>query len=333
MSFYHTDDDRSGNRASGSGSTSVPDVKSRTLGSDSLFDLSEHDANWEFTKGTKAGGATGGWSSSVEPKGSAGASAPPQKTLPEQLKVFKGDDLSGYKPTSPKSRRMLYSGSSHNSSSRPSFPGSFFPLESSPRHQRRAVNISEPFAVSVPLRVSAVISSNSTPCRAHVKDKAASLKPCKENSEHSGNSGRSNTFPQVEPKKQDATEKKRTEGPTSRVLARGEDASSHDEVSKSCMSVRCHLNTFFFNLDASKEVLQQGHGEVNTSELEPASSVNGRETAPSAGGEVHNQQTTPQGVNHVGCYGCSLWLGLTFCVDFIIIWILPTRKDTNISNK
>ncbi|KAG7274364.1 hypothetical protein CRUP_028685 [Coryphaenoides rupestris] len=42
---------------------------------------------------------------------------------------------------------------------------------SSPRHQRKAVNISEPFAVSVPLRVSAVISSNSTPCGAHVKDK------------------------------------------------------------------------------------------------------------------------------------------------------------------
>ncbi|KAK1882347.1 Rho GTPase-activating protein 31 [Dissostichus eleginoides] len=106
----------------------------------------------------------------------------PQKTLPEQLKVYKGDELSGYKPTSPKSRRMLYSGSSQNSSSRPSFPGSFFPLESSPRHQRRAVNISEPFAVSVPLRVSAVISSNSTPCRGHAKDKAATLKPFKESS-------------------------------------------------------------------------------------------------------------------------------------------------------
>uniref|UniRef100_A0A8C2ZP13 Rho GTPase activating protein 31 n=1 Tax=Cyclopterus lumpus TaxID=8103 RepID=A0A8C2ZP13_CYCLU len=140
--------------------------------------------------GTKAGGATGGWSSSMDMKCSAGASAAPQKTLPEQLKVFKGDDLSGYKPTSPKSRRMLYSGSSHNSSSRPSFPGSFFPLESSPRHQRRAVNISEPFAVSVPLRVSAVISSNSTPCRVHIKDKAAALKPCKESSEQSGNSGK-----------------------------------------------------------------------------------------------------------------------------------------------
>lgn len=222
--FYCTDDDRTGNNSSagGPGSIFVPDVKSRTLGSDSLYDLNEHDQGWEF-KGNNAGGATGGWSSSMNQKESPGASAPPQKTLPEQLKVFKGDELSGYKPTSPKNRRMLYSGSSHNSSSRPSFPGSFFPLESSPRHQRRAVNISEPFAVSVPLRVSAVISSNSTPCRGHAKDKAATLKPCKESSEQSGSSGKSNTLPQLEPKKQEGTEKKNTEEPTSRVPPEGED--------------------------------------------------------------------------------------------------------------
>uniref|UniRef100_A0AAX7UUP2 Rho-GAP domain-containing protein n=1 Tax=Astatotilapia calliptera TaxID=8154 RepID=A0AAX7UUP2_ASTCA len=184
--------------AGGPGSIFIPDVKSRTLGSDSLCDISEHDQNWEF-KGKNTGGATGGWNVSENQKGSE----PPQKNLPEQLKVFKGDDLGGYKPTSPKNRRMLYSASSHNSSSRPSFPGSFFPLESSPRHQRRAVNISEPFAVSVPLRVSAVISSNSTPCRGHGKEKAATLKPCKETSEQSGNSGKSNTFPQLERKRQE----------------------------------------------------------------------------------------------------------------------------------
>uniref|UniRef100_A0A7N9AYY9 Rho GTPase activating protein 31 n=1 Tax=Mastacembelus armatus TaxID=205130 RepID=A0A7N9AYY9_9TELE len=186
-----TDDDRTGHNspAGGPGNAFVPDVKSRTLGSDSLYDLNEHEPNWEF-KGKKTGGATGGWSSSLNQKGSPGPPVPPQKTLPEQLKVFKGDDISGYKPTSPKNRRMLYSGSSHNSSSRPSFPGSFFPLESSPRHQRRAVNISEPFAVSVPLRVSAVISSNSTPCRGHAKDKAAALQPCKDTSEIGSNIGK-----------------------------------------------------------------------------------------------------------------------------------------------
>uniref|UniRef100_A0A9J8CWD5 Rho GTPase activating protein 31 n=1 Tax=Cyprinus carpio carpio TaxID=630221 RepID=A0A9J8CWD5_CYPCA len=98
-----------------------------------------------------------------------------RKTLPEQLKVFKGDDRSGCQPTSPKNRRMLYSGSSSSGSSRPSFPGSLFPLESSPRQQRKALNISEPFAVSVPLRVSAVINSNSTPCRAPGKERDRAL--------------------------------------------------------------------------------------------------------------------------------------------------------------
>ncbi|MEQ2165684.1 hypothetical protein GOODEAATRI_019670 [Goodea atripinnis] len=106
--------------------------------------------------------------------------------MPEQLKVFKGDDLSSYKPSSPKNRRMLYSGSS-----RPSFPGSFFPLESSPRHQRRAVNISEPFAVSVPLQ-------------------------------QSNRFKKSNTFPLLEPKRQEGTEKNHTEVLTSRVSPEGE---------------------------------------------------------------------------------------------------------------
>lgn len=187
-------------------------------------------------------------------KESPGASATPHKTLPEQLKVFKGDDLSGYKPTSPKNRRMLYSGS--NSSSRPSFPGSFFPLESSPRHQRRAVNISEPFAVSVPLRVSAVISSNSTPCRGPAKDKAATLKPCKETSEQSSTSGKSNTFPLLEPKKQEGAEKKNTEELTSRAPPEGDYISLNHifkRLFRSNMSTRCTeniLNMFFSQIQA-----------------------------------------------------------------------------------
>lgn len=213
---YCTDDDRTGNNST-AGGIFVPDAKSRTLGSDSLYDLSEQEQNWD-SKGNKIGGATGGWNSSLNQKGSQGASVTPPKSLPEQLKVYKGDDLSGYKPTSPKNRRMLYS---HNSSSRPSFPGNFFPLESSPRHQRRAVNISEPFAVSVPLRVSAVISSNSTPCRGHAKDKVATLKPCKENSEESSHIAKSNSFPQLEVKKQEGMEKKNTGEMTSGVLPAG----------------------------------------------------------------------------------------------------------------
>lgn len=260
-----TDDDRTGNNSTPGGADSIfiPDVKSRTLGSDSLYDLSEHDQEWEF-KGTKSTGATGGWTSGLNQKGSPGASAPPPKTLPEQLKVFKGDEISGYKPTSPKNRRMLYSGSSHNSSSRPSFPGSFFPLESSPRHQRRAVNISEPFAVSVPLRVSAVISSNSTPCRAHAKDKVANLKPSKETSEQSGSSGKSNTLPQLEAKKQEEAERKDKDDLTSRALLQ----------------------------DSSKEVTPEAQVGKNVSELESLSSTNvneGKDAAPSPGRELHSE--------------------------------------------
>ncbi|XP_022046252.2 rho GTPase-activating protein 31 [Acanthochromis polyacanthus] len=279
-----TDDDRTGSNspADGSGSIFIPDVKSRTLGSDSLCDLNEHDQNWEF-KGKKAGGATGGWSSTVNPKGSPGASSPPQKSLPEQLKVFKGDDVSGYKPTSPKNRRMLYSGN-NSSSSRPSFPGSFFPLESSPRHQRRAVNISEPFAVSVPLRVSAVISSNSTPCRGIAKDKAATLKPCKETSEQSSNRGKSNTFPQLEPKKQEGVEKKNIEELTFKVSP----------------------------LDTKKEVMQQGQAGRNISKLELPSPANARESkdaAPSSGKEPHKQPTDTQ-LDKGSSAGKELWSDL-----------------------
>ncbi|XP_035482345.1 rho GTPase-activating protein 31 isoform X1 [Scophthalmus maximus] len=277
-----TDDDRTGNSpAGGPGSIFLPDVKSRTLGSD--YDLSEHDQNWEF-KGNKAAGATGGWSPGTNHKVSPGASVSPQKTLPEQLKVFKGDDLSGYKPTSPKNRRMLYSGSSHNSSTRPSFAGSFFPLESSPRHQRRAVNISEPFAVSVPLRVSAVISSNSTPCRGHAKDKAAALKPCRETSEQSSNIGKSNTFPQLEPKKQEGTEKKNTEELTSGVPPD----------------------------DTSKETMPEGQGGMSTSHLELPSLAKARESkdaAPSPGKDLHKRPIALQ--LDKGCStGKELWSDL-----------------------
>lgn len=167
----------------------APVVKSRTLGSDINYDPNEQDPSWEFDL-RKASGETGNGpsvktvrgtpnasssSSSSSPSSSSSSSSPLQRALPEQLKVFKGDELSTCRPTSPKNRRMLYSGSSHNGSSRPSFPGSLFPLESSPRHQRKALNISEPFAVSVPLRVSAVISSNSTPCRVVGKEWDRSL--------------------------------------------------------------------------------------------------------------------------------------------------------------
>ncbi|KAG1957827.1 rho GTPase-activating protein 31 [Pimephales promelas] len=167
----------------GSNGIFVPVLKSRTLGSDIDYNLNNKDSDLDPHN------ASGGCPSekregALSASSSSPSLSPLQKTLPEQLKVFKGDERSGCQPTSPKNRRMLYSGSANNGSSRPSFPGSLFPLESSPRHQRKALNISEPFAVSVPLRVSAVINSNSTPCRAPGKERDKGLgglfKPPKE---------------------------------------------------------------------------------------------------------------------------------------------------------
>lgn len=272
-----TDDDRTGNSpAAGAGSIFAPDVKSRTLGSDSLFDLSEDEPTWEI-KGIKPSGATAGWTSHVNHKSSLGTSLPPQKTLPEQLKVFKGDDLKGFQPTSPKNRRMLYS--SHNTSTRPSFPGSFFPLESSPRHQRRAVNISEPFAVSVPLRVSAVISSNSTPCRSLAKDKAAALKQGKEIPEPSS-SGNTNTIPQLETNRQEEPEKNNKEEATS--------AQSDD---------------------SSKAGPQESQGGTKSSEMKEYFTGKADErtdAAPSCGEQLHNQ-SAPKKLEKVASLGKELW--------------------------
>ncbi|XP_057178965.1 rho GTPase-activating protein 31 isoform X2 [Triplophysa rosa] len=160
--------------AGGSNGIFIPVLKCRTLGSDIDYNLNERDSKWDLGHHTASGGRQNEKDPPNLPPASS-SSSPQQKTLPEQLKVFKGDERSGCQPTSPKNRRMLYSGSTSNGSSRPSFPGSLFPLESSPRHQRKALNISEPFAVSVPLRVSAVINSNSTPCRAPGKERDRAL--------------------------------------------------------------------------------------------------------------------------------------------------------------
>lgn len=87
---------------------------------------------------------------------------------PEQLKVFRPIEDPEIEQTAPKMMGMFYTSS--DSPSKSVFTGSLFQREPSPRHQRKALNISEPFAVSVPLRVSAVISTNSTPCRTPPKE-------------------------------------------------------------------------------------------------------------------------------------------------------------------
>lgn len=262
-----TDEERMGGSvAAGPGCIFAPDVKSRTLGSDSLFDLSEDEATWEI-KGIRPSGATAGWAAHMDRDSVLGTSLPTQRTLPEQLKVFKGEDLRGFQPTSPKSRRMLYS-------SRPSFSGSFFPLESSPRHQRRALNISEPFAVSVPLRVSAVISSNSTPCRSLAKDKAAALKI-----PELGTTRKNNTVSQPETKKHQESDKIRKE--------EGSSIQSDD-----------------LRYDGS----QESQKSAQSFESEDSFSVNAQ-TAPSSGEDLHNP-STPQKLEKVPSIGKGHFPGL-----------------------
>ncbi|NWU97896.1 RHG31 protein, partial [Upupa epops] len=140
----------------------VPVMKIRTGGTGSSYDLSKEN-EWE-----REGSAMGAKGSS-ELTGEKVHSRPLQaKSPPEQLKVFRAAEDAENEQTTPKGGRMFYMSETATKSG---FPSSLFPLEASPRHQRKALNISEPFAVSVPLRVSAVISTNSTPCRVPAKEK------------------------------------------------------------------------------------------------------------------------------------------------------------------
>ncbi|NXD30269.1 RHG31 protein, partial [Spelaeornis formosus] len=133
-----------------------------TGGTGSAYDLSK-EKEWE-----REGSAMGAKGSS-ELGGEKGLPWTPQvKSPPEQLKVFRVAEDAESEQTSAKGVLMFYTSETATKSG---FPSSLFPLEASPHHQRKALNISEPFAVSVPLRVSAVISTNSTPCRVPNKEK------------------------------------------------------------------------------------------------------------------------------------------------------------------
>ncbi|XP_009328710.1 PREDICTED: rho GTPase-activating protein 31 [Pygoscelis adeliae] len=122
----------------------VPVMKMRTGGTGSSYDLSKEN-EWE-----REGSAVGAKGCS-ELSGEKGPPRTPQaKSPPEQLKVFRAAEDAENEQTSPKGGRMFYT---------------------SETAAKSALNISEPFAVSVPLRVSAVISTNSTPCRVPAKEK------------------------------------------------------------------------------------------------------------------------------------------------------------------
>ncbi|XP_075704823.1 rho GTPase-activating protein 31 [Rhinoderma darwinii] len=152
-------------RPVGAGGFFIPVLRSRATGTGSTYDVSKHDREWDSEDVI---GAVGG---SNEDKTTL--KTPQGKPPPEQMKVFRIGDDPENEQSSPKGRKMFYTSSDGPTKS--GFPGSLFPLEASPRHQRKALNISEPFSVSVPLRVSAVISANSTPCRAKERHLLSSL--------------------------------------------------------------------------------------------------------------------------------------------------------------
>ncbi|XP_044525108.1 rho GTPase-activating protein 31 [Gracilinanus agilis] len=151
------------NRTVTTGGFFIPAMKLQTTSSGSSCDLSKQEGEWG-QEGAPAG-AEGG---SVLSGERSLIKSPQARAPPEQLKVFRPVEDPENDQAAPKMLAMFYT--SNDSSSKSVFTSSLFQMESSPRHQRKALNISEPFAVSVPLRVSAVISTNSTPCRTPPKE-------------------------------------------------------------------------------------------------------------------------------------------------------------------
>lgn len=141
----------------------IPATKLHSTSPGSSCDLSKQDTEWG-QEGMPAG-AEGGFDVTGDRGQLRGAQV---RAPPEQLKVFRPIEDPEIEQTAPKMMGMFYTSS--DSPSKSVFTGSLFQREPSPRHQRKALNISEPFAVSVPLRVSAVISTNSTPCRTPPKE-------------------------------------------------------------------------------------------------------------------------------------------------------------------
>ncbi|KAM4887861.1 rho GTPase-activating protein 31 [Thomomys bottae] len=141
----------------------IPASKKHSNNPGSSCDLSKQEGEWG-PEGMPAG-AEGGFDVSSDRNQPQGSQVRPP---PEQLKVFRPIEDPESEQTAPKMLGMFYT--SNDSPSKSVFSSSLFQMEPSPRHQRKALNISEPFAVSVPLRVSAVISTNSTPCRTPPKE-------------------------------------------------------------------------------------------------------------------------------------------------------------------
>ncbi|XP_069746124.1 rho GTPase-activating protein 31 isoform X2 [Narcine bancroftii] len=159
------EDDEKGARfkhAASMGGSLSTSMKSHTLGSGSSYNLSRRHSDWDQEDLV---GAIGGCGANIS-LGTSDKEPANLRVQPEQLKAFRGDAFNKSEP-SPKTRRLFYSTNFNDSSPKSNFPGNLFPLEASPRHHRKpmAVNISEPFSVSVPLHISGIISPNATPCK------------------------------------------------------------------------------------------------------------------------------------------------------------------------
>ncbi|XP_059824069.1 rho GTPase-activating protein 31-like isoform X1 [Hypanus sabinus] len=137
-------------------------MKSHTLGSGSSYSLGRRHSDWDQEDLV---GAIGGCMGNISP-GTREKEPTILKAQPQQPKASRGDAINKLEP-SPKTRRLFYSTNLNDSSPKSNFPGNLFPLEASPRHHRKpmAVNISEPFSVSVPLHVSGIISPSATSCK------------------------------------------------------------------------------------------------------------------------------------------------------------------------
>ncbi|XP_071471411.1 rho GTPase-activating protein 31 isoform X2 [Marmota flaviventris] len=151
------------NRTVTTGGFFIPATKMHSTSTGSSCDLSKQEGEWG-QEGMPAGAEGGFDVSSDRSQLQCTQIRPP----PEQLKVFRPIEDPESEQIAPKMLGMFYTSS--DSPSKSVFTSSLFQMEHSPRHQRKALNISEPFAVSVPLRVSAVISTNSTPCRTPPKE-------------------------------------------------------------------------------------------------------------------------------------------------------------------
>ncbi|KFO30733.1 Rho GTPase-activating protein 31 [Fukomys damarensis] len=141
----------------------IPATKLHSTSPGSSCDLSKQEVEWG-QEGTPSG-AEGGFDVTGDRSQLQGSQV---RAPPEQLKVFRPIEDPETEQAAPKMLGMFYTSS--DSPSKSIFTSSRFQMEPSPHHQRKVLNISEPFAVSVPLRVSAVISTNSTPCRTPPKE-------------------------------------------------------------------------------------------------------------------------------------------------------------------